>query len=96
MQVLNATENLAPSSTAAEPPAKQARLVTAAAAAAAGDAAMAAAEEETFRVQRISERAVLPARGSAKAAGYDIARYVLGFGGGVEGERKAMGFDSRV
>ncbi|KAI8467058.1 MAG: dUTPase-like protein [Monoraphidium minutum] len=43
-----------------EPPAKQARIAPGAAA-------------ESFRVQRMSDKATLPKRGSAQAAGYDIA-----------------------
>ncbi|GBF88225.1 dUTP pyrophosphatase [Raphidocelis subcapitata] len=65
MQVLAAhSENVDPSSTAAmEPPAKQARVAP----------PQPAAAEESFRVQRISDKASLPTRGSAKAAGYDIS-----------------------
>ncbi len=32
--------------------------------------------EPTLRVKKLSERAILPVRGSTGAAGYDLARYV--------------------
>lgn len=32
--------------------------------------------EPTLRVKKLSDRATLPVRGSAGAAGYDLARYV--------------------
>lgn len=60
MQVLGAqSENVAPSSAMEGPPTKQPRL--------------AARPEEVFRVQRTSPNATLPKRGSALAAGYDLA-----------------------
>ena len=71
MQVLAAqSENVAPGCSAMEPPAKQARLAPEAA--------------ESFRVQRISDKASLPKRGSAKAAGYDISRYARECGSGAK------------
>lgn len=62
MNVLEASnaQNVGPTpGSSMEPPAKQAKL----------DAA-----EPALLVQRISDKASLPKRGSAKAAGYDIAR----------------------
>ncbi len=63
------SENVAPptstsgAAAAMEPPTKQARISPAA-----------APVDESFRVQRMSDKASLPKRGSAKAAGYDISR----------------------
>lgn len=66
MHVLAASENVDPAGTmAVEPPAKQARVAP----------PPPAAAPESFRVQRISDKASLPKRGSAKAAGYDISRW---------------------
>jgi hypothetical protein len=65
------SENVAPGSSGmSEPPAKQPRLAPEAA-------------EPAFRVQRVSDKATLPKRGSAKAAGYDLAR--CGGGGSAGG-----------
>lgn len=56
-------QNVGPTAGSMEPPTKQAKI----------DAAN-AAPEPSLLVQRISDKASLPKRGSAKAAGYDIAR----------------------
>ena len=73
MQVLAAhSENMAPptSTSGMEPPTKQQRISI--------------PVDESFRVQRISEQATVPKRGSAKAAGYDLARCAAVGSGGVE------------